>query len=119
MAEAQTFDAVVAAIRQDLLTATEALLSASEAGLRDIDLVRAGGGEAIPRVEEAFLKVLQACAVEDVIGQRLTQLESIWARTADPSSRSAPVGGGLENGPAHPGQGLDQSQIDAWLNQVE
>lgn len=119
MAEAQAFDVVVAAIRQDLSTATEALLSASEAGLRDIDLARTGDGEAISRVEEAFLKVLQASAVEDLVGQRLTQLETIWARAADTSSGSVSVGGGLENGPAQPGQGLDQAEIDAWLNQVE
>ncbi len=114
MAEAQTFEAVVAAIRQELSTMTEALMSASEAGLRDVERARTGDGEALPRLEEGFLTVLQACAVEDLVGQRLTQLEAVWAGTTRPTR-----GGGLENGPAQPGQGLDQAEIDVWLDRTE
>lgn len=111
MAETQAFDAVVAAIRQELLTATEALMSASEAGMHDVEQARAGDGEALSRLEDGFLKVLQACVIEDLVGQRLTQLEALW--TGQP-----PSGNGLENGPARPGQGPDQAEIDAWLDQA-
>lgn len=109
MAGTQAFEAVVAAIRQDLATATEALMSASEAGLYDVERARAGDGEALARLEDAFVKVLQACAVEDMVVQRLTQLDALWIG-------HLPTGEGLENGPAQPGRGLDQAEIDAWLD---
>lgn len=40
---------------------------------------------------------------------RLTQLEAIL-------SGGEPEQGALENGPARPGLGLNQAEIDAWLD---
>jgi len=109
MSRAEAFAGVVAAIRHDMAKATQTLMTASEAGLRDVHLVRAGDTEALSRLEEGLLTVLQVCALEDLIGQRLTQLEAIL-------SGGEPEQDALENGPAQPGQGLKQAEIDAWLD---
>lgn len=93
-------DDIVAEIRRDLAMAAEALMAASEAGLRDVALLRQGDDTALARIENGFLSVLEACAFEDLIGQRLVQL--LGAAAAD----------GLENGPARHGQGLDQAAAD-------
>ncbi|MGO4410555.1 MULTISPECIES: hypothetical protein [unclassified Brevundimonas] len=114
MGEADAFDEIVAAIRQDLATATEGLMAASEAGLRDVVLVRNGDGEALSRIEGGLLSVLEACSLEDIIGQRLTQLQSVSAR--QPVAGAVGEAGGLQNGPARPGQGLDQTRADAWFS---
>lgn len=106
---AETFDDIVAAARRDLAAAAEGLMAASEAGLCAVALARDGDGAALTRIEAAFLSVLEACAFEDLIGQRLTRLAMVA------SERSAPQNT-LLNGPALPGQGLDQAEIDAWLS---
>lgn len=93
-------DDIVAEIRRELATAIEALMAASEAGLRDVALLRQGDDKALARIEGGFLSVLEACAFEDLIGQRLAQL------------RGAAAADGLENGPARHGQGLDQAAAD-------
>lgn len=108
MSQADAFAEIVAEIRQELVTATEALMAVYEAGLRDVALARAGDGAALSRIEDGLLSVLEACAFEDLIGQRLTQLCSIPAPVRSET-------GGLENGPARRGQGLDQPGIDVWF----
>jgi hypothetical protein len=101
MSQADAFSDIVAEIRRELTTATEALMVASEAGLRDVALLREGDAAALARIEGGFLSVLEACLFEDLIGQRLTQLQS-----------AGPVAEGLENGPARHGRGLDQAAAD-------
>lgn len=114
MTETDAFDDIIAAMRQDLATAAEGLMAASEAGLQDIVLARSGDGEALSRIESGLLSVLEACAFEDLIGQRLTQLQSFSAPKA-PSVAGDRGEDALLNGPARPGQGLDQALADAWL----
>jgi hypothetical protein len=111
MSQADAFAEIVAEIRQELTTATEALMAAYEAGLRDVALARGGDDAALSRIEGGFICVLETCAFEDLIGQRLTQLCSASAQTAPP--RSEPEG--LENGPARYGGALDQTEVDTWL----
>lgn len=94
-------DDIVAEIRRELATTAEALMAASEAGLRDVALLRQGDDTALARIEGGFLSVLEACALEDLIGQRLTQWQSAGSAAE-----------GLENGPARHGQGLDQAAAD-------
>jgi hypothetical protein len=101
MSQADALTQIVAEIRQELATATEALMIASEAGLKDVALLRDGDEAALERIESGFLSVLEACLFEDLIGQRLTQLQSTGAASAS-----------LENGPARHGQGLDQAAAD-------
>lgn len=108
----EAFDDIIAAARRDLTAAAGGLMAASEAGLRAVAMARDGDGEALARIEAAFLAVLEACAFEDLIGQRLTRLAMVA------SERSAPQDA-LLNGPALPGQGLDQAEIDAWLSADE
>jgi hypothetical protein len=76
-------------------------MTASEAGLKDVALLRDGDKAALERIESGFLSVLEACLFEDLIGQRLTQLQSTGAASD-----------GLESGPARHGQGLDQAAAD-------
>lgn len=111
MAETDTVADIIAAIRHDLAAATEGLMAASEAGLRAVALARDGDGdgEALSRIEAGFLAVLEACAFEDLIGQRLARL------AVSGSERSGPQDP-LLNGPAAPGRGLGQEDIDAWLS---
>ena len=111
MFQADAFDEIVAEIRQELAVATEALMVLHEVGLRDVALARNGDGAALSRIEGGFLSVLEVCAFEDLIGQRLTRLRSTSAPTTPP--RSEPEG--LENGPARRGEGLDQGGADAWF----
>lgn len=114
MSESDAYGAIVAEIRHELATATEALMVAYEAGLRDVALARTGDDAALCRIEAGFLSVLEVCALEDLIGQRLTQLCSASALTTPP--RSEPEG--LENGPARRGQGLDQGGADVWFRRL-
>lgn len=114
MDEAAAFDDIIASIRQDLASATEALMAVAEAGLSDVVLARGGDGEALSRIEGGLLGVLQACAIEDLVGQRLTQLQTVSASGA-PAAAVAHGERSLLNGPARPGQGLTQDEIDAWL----
>lgn len=109
---AETFDDIMAAIRRDLAAAAEGLMAASEAGLRAVALARDGDGEALTRIEATFLAVLEACAFEDLIGQRLTRLAVAAGGRSGPQDP-------LLNGPALPGQGLEQAQIDACLSADE
>lgn len=111
MADDSEFAAVVAGIRQDLATATGRLMAAAEAGLHDIGSARAGDDEALTRIEAGLLDVLQACAMEDLIGQRLTQLQAL-------AQSRAPRDDALLNGPATPGHEPDQATIDAWFLDV-
>ena len=114
MAGTVEIEGVIAAIRQDLANATEGLMAAAEAGLRDVALARAGDGEALSRIESGLLGVLEACALEDLIGQRLTRLQSV-AAGARPEAGD-PEEDALLNGPAEPGQGLGQAEADIWLS---
>ncbi|MNQ25192.1 hypothetical protein D3C85_384050 [compost metagenome] len=113
MLRSDAFAEIVADIRQELANATEALLAFHEAGLRDIALLRDGDDTALSRLEGGLMTVLELCAFEDLIGQRLTQLCSA-APSTEPS-QSAPDS--LENGPSLRGQGLGQAQIDDLLRE--
>lgn len=112
MSQAGTFAEIIAEIRQELATATEVLMAVYELGVRDVALARAGDGDALSRIEGGLLSVLETCAFEDLIGQRLTQLFSASALATPSGSETE----GFECGPARRGQGLDQEGTDAWLS---
>lgn len=104
---------VIGLIRADIEQAADAMLAAAEMGLSDIAAVRDGQTAALDRIERTLCAILEACAFQDLAGQRLSRLEGL---IADVSIGPGPAGDPLLNGPAAPGQGLDQAAADALLN---
>lgn len=94
-------------IRAEVEQAADALISASDRGLELVEQVRQGSTEALAGLERTFIAILEACAFQDLMGQRLSRLAAapgvIVRREADP----------LLGGPADPGAGLDQAAADA------
>lgn len=104
---------VIALIRADIEQAADAMLAAAEMGLGDVGAAREGQTAALDRVERTLCAILEACAFQDLAGQRLSRLESLIATT---EFGPAPEHDPLLNGPAAPGQGLDQDAADALFN---
>ncbi len=100
--------AIIQVIRDEVEAATDALLSAAEKALRDVSAARGGDTAALDRIEGALCAMLEACAFQDLTGQRLSKLDGMIAAVDVASAPSDP----LLNGPALPGQGLDQATID-------
>lgn len=81
-------------------------------------------------VEGEMMKVIEACAFQDITGQRISKvvatlnlIEKRLIGFAEEHPRmaaddKAPSDDDLLNGPALDGDGLDQSDIDALLNSV-
>lgn len=101
------FLAEIAVIRDVLDTAAQTLLSLSERGL---DLAQAQFVDAAA-IEATFLEVLQTCAFQDLVGQRLDRLAASATGRVE-----ARADAHLLNGPA--ARGLDQAAADR-LMQVE
>ena len=89
---------------RELETAANTLLDAAERGLELVRAARAGDPAAIDGIEAALRDVLQACAFQDIAGQRLSRLTGAKVNGAvDPQ---------LE-GPRTPEEGgLDQAAAD-------
>jgi hypothetical protein len=104
---------IIAAVRHDIEAAADALLSAAELGLRELGAARAGEAGDLQRVEATLWAILEACAFQDLVGQRLSQLEAALGHA---DGTSLQLDGALLNGPAAPGEGLDQAAIDALMN---
>lgn len=107
----ETAREIITAIRADIDLAGDTLLAAAERGLREVGAVRAGDTLALDRLEEMLCAILEACAFQDLAGQRLSNLEvavgdgGVLPEGADP----------LLNGPAAQGMGLDQAAADALM----
>ncbi len=77
-------------------------------------------------VEEKCLSVMEACAFQDLTGQRITKvvetlltlehklaaLADLLGEAADAEPEESAGGPILLNGPANPGEGVDQDEID-------
>ncbi len=88
------------------------MLSAAEKGLRDLESARAGQAGGFDALEQTLCAILEACAFQDLTGQRLSKLDLM---IADAAPQRAPADR-LLNGPALPGQGLDQAAADDLLH---
>ncbi|MBL8772015.1 MAG: hypothetical protein JNK30_11600 [Phenylobacterium sp.] len=108
----ETARELLTAIRADISLAADSLLSGAEKGLRDVQAAREGQPGALDRLEAVLCALLEACAFQDLAGQRLSKLEGCI--DGDLRSGSDP----LLNGPALHGQGLDQSAIDALMGEA-
>lgn len=100
--------AQIAVIRGEVEHAAEAMISAAGHGLRLVKEARDGVPGALDALEETFCAILEACAFQDLTGQRLARLMAGLAGV----NLSAPGGDPLLNGPADPGEGLDQAAAD-------
>ena len=101
---------LIATIRSEIEQAADMFLSAAEMGLRDIAAARDGQAAALERIEQTLCAIMEACAFQDITGQRLSQLVGLIEATApeDP----------LLNGPAALGGGLDQDAAAALFDQL-
>ena len=93
-------------IRGEVEQAAEAFISAADRGLELVAQARAGSTDALQSLERTFFAILEACAFQDLTGQRLSRLIAAPGlaarRDADP----------LLAGPAEVGEGLDQDAAD-------
>lgn len=106
--------ATLAAMGTEIEKAVDTILNAAESCLRDIGAARAGQALDLDRAEQALCAILEACAFQDLTGQRLSNLNGmigalpIHDRAGDP----------LLNGPALAGRGVDQTMADHLLDQT-
>ena len=104
---------IVVAIRQEVEAAVDVILTAATEGLQALTAMRDGDAGAATRLEMGLLQILEACAFQDLTGQRLTRLDEAL-ETGPPPPRPADP---LLNGPALGGQGLDQAAADRLLSE--
>lgn len=102
---------IIATIRREVEQAADLMLSAAEMGLRDVEAARCGQAAAFDRIERTLCAILEACAFQDLTGQRLSKLDGMIGATELHAPQTDP----LLNGPALTGQGLDQNAADAIL----
>lgn len=105
----ETAREIIALIRADIEQAADMMLAAAEMGLRDVGSAREGQTAALDRIERTLCAILEACAFQDLAGQRLSKLEGAIGASGPLPDGEDP----LLNGPAAPGQGLDQAAADA------
>lgn len=103
---------IVVAIRQEVESAVDVILTAASEGLHALSALRDGDAGAATRLELGLLQILEACAFQDLTGQRLARLDE--ALETGPPPRPADP---LLNGPARGGQGLDQAAADRLLSE--
>lgn len=101
-------------IRQEVEQAADAFISAADRGLELVAQARAGKPEALPALEKTFFAILEACAFQDLMGQRLSRL-SVAPGGVITAKRAADP---LLQGPADRGAGLDQTAADALFGKA-
>ncbi|ACG79641.1 conserved hypothetical protein [Phenylobacterium zucineum HLK1] len=111
MAEAEA-RAIIANVRREIEEAADAMLAAAEKGLKDVQAARDGDASALDGLERMLCAILEACAFQDLTGQRLAKLDAMIGDVALGRSEGDP----LLNGPALAGEGLDQAAADALMD---
>lgn len=104
---------ILAAIRMETEAAVDVILAAATGSLADLSAIRDGLADGADRVEQRLLQILEACAFQDIVGQRLARLETLLG--APTASAVDP----LLNGPGLDGQGLDQLAADRLLSGLQ
>ena len=104
---------IVVTVRQEVEAAVDVILTAATDGLQALAAVREGDAGAAQRLEAGLLQIHEACAFQDITGQRLACLDDAL-KARPPASRPADP---LLNGPAPEGQGLDQAAADRLLSE--
>jgi hypothetical protein len=104
--------AELAALRADITEACDAFLSASETALTKLAAARAGDAQALDALEGLLFAILEACAFQDITGQRTTRIEHLLAGAIEAKTPRD----SLLNGPQLHGHGLDQQAADALFS---
>lgn len=104
---------IIVAIRQEVEAAVDAILAGATDGLGALAAFRTGDPGAAERLEAGLLQILEACAFQDLTGQRLTLLDDALSAGPPPDRPADP----LLNGPALSGRGLDQAAADRLLSE--
>tara|TARA_R110000782_G_scaffold62572_2_gene128585 strand:- start:1110 stop:1463 length:354 start_codon:yes stop_codon:yes gene_type:complete len=107
MSDAEAHE-IIRTIRQEIEHAVDVILTASEGSLKDLEAAREGIPAPLEVLESRLYRVLEACAFQDITGQRLSKLGTLLSGTA----RADQDENSLLNGPALAGQGLDQDAAD-------
>jgi len=113
---------IIAAIRQEMEAAVDIILTAATDGLGAVSAMRDADAGAAHRLETGLLQILEACAFQDLTGQRLTSLADTLKGAAaappipTPTPAPTPAAASLLNGPTLSGQGLDQAAADRILS---
>lgn len=102
---------IILTIRQEIEDAVDVILTAAETALKELGAAREGNRLPGEILESRLSEILEACAFQDITGQRLSKLDAMVADAA----RSVPQDDPLLNGPALAGQGLDQSAADTLM----
>lgn len=103
---------IIQTIRLEVECAVDVILSAAEQSLKALASAREGAPVPVDVLEQRLSEILEACAFQDITGQRLTKL------AASLNGHSCPVDApaSLLNGPALLGQGLDQAAADLLVD---
>lgn len=99
---------IIRTIRREIEQAVDVILTATEGSLSDLGGAREGSPAPLEALEARLFQILEACAFQDITGQRLSKLDAMITRTDGPDQQSDP----LLDGPALLGQGLDQAAAD-------
>lgn len=99
---------LIETIRDQLDASADAIMTAAESGLRSLAATRSGEPAAVDALELSLTRILEACAFQDLAGQRLSRLSAL---IRDPDTKVDP----LLAGPQTPGQGLSQDAADALM----
>tara|TARA_R110002124_G_scaffold45004_1_gene136563 strand:+ start:5425 stop:5793 length:369 start_codon:yes stop_codon:yes gene_type:complete len=102
---------IIATIRREIEEAADVMLTSVETGLEQVAAAREGDDAALDRIQQILFAILEACAFQDLTGQRLTKLRDMLSAASFEAVEADP----LLNGPALAGQGLDQASADALL----
>lgn len=101
---------VLAAVRSEVEAGVDRVLTEVETCLAALAEARAGTAGALDRLEAGLCAIMEACAFQDLTGQRLTVL----AELIGPDGARTPQHA-LLNGPALAG-GLDQAAADHLMS---
>ncbi|WP_339933114.1 hypothetical protein [uncultured Brevundimonas sp.] len=106
---------IIANIRREIETATDTVLCSVEESLDKFPAARAGDVESLARIEQLMFTILEACAFQDLTGQRLTKLRDLLSAHPLQAVAADP----LLNGPALAGEGVGQAAADSLMDSVD
>lgn len=104
---------IIRNIRLEIEHAVDVILTATENSLKDLSAVREGAPAPLEALETRLSQIMEACAFQDITGQRLSKLDAILTGATGPDR----TGGSLLEGPALMGQGLDQAAADLLVQE--
>ncbi len=100
-----TAEAQIKVIAEELHAAADAILSATTLALQHVEEARKGDPAALEAIAPPLCAILEACAFQDIIGQRLGLLLTTLRGQADEPNP-------LLSGPGGGGEALDQMAAD-------